>query len=127
MCLLDEQCGGVAHKGPEMAVHGLHLASIAAHKRKFSTLILSLDLVDAFYSAIKQFALSLPGEEEKLEDALQQVQLPPILLEGAKVMLAASKPLEAHVPSAHLLALIQESQRGTFWQVRLAKNPRCHS
>eukprot|EP00959_Pyramimonas_sp_CCMP1952_P134098 2805246-Pyramimonas_sp.AAC.1 len=44
MCLLDEQCGGVAHKGPEMAVHGLHLASIAAHRRKFSTLILSLDL-----------------------------------------------------------------------------------
>eukprot|EP00959_Pyramimonas_sp_CCMP1952_P134097 2805245-Pyramimonas_sp.AAC.1 len=53
MCLLDEQCGGFARKGPEMAVHGLHVASTAAHKRQFSTLILSLDLVDAFYSVIK--------------------------------------------------------------------------
>eukprot|EP00959_Pyramimonas_sp_CCMP1952_P255155 5329522-Pyramimonas_sp.AAC.1 len=72
MCLLAEQCGGVACKGPEMPLRGIHLLNVACEAKCVSLLCLSLDLVDAFYSVIKQFALSLPGEEDKLADALEQ-------------------------------------------------------
>eukprot|EP00959_Pyramimonas_sp_CCMP1952_P334020 6995167-Pyramimonas_sp.AAC.1 len=56
-CLLAEQCGGVTRKGPDMALHGVFLASQASIMHK---------------SAIKQCAMDLPGEEEKLRDALER-------------------------------------------------------
>eukprot|EP00959_Pyramimonas_sp_CCMP1952_P049414 1032173-Pyramimonas_sp.AAC.1 len=38
--------------------------------------VLCLDLVQAFYTTIKQLALSLLGEDQRLEDALASLSLP---------------------------------------------------
>eukprot|EP00959_Pyramimonas_sp_CCMP1952_P022923 481635-Pyramimonas_sp.AAC.1 len=72
------------------------------------------------YSVIKQFALSLPGEGEKLEFALESADLPEALYHGARAVLRSAKPLEARLTCAHLMALVRETQRGTCWQVRQA-------
>eukprot|EP00959_Pyramimonas_sp_CCMP1952_P383937 8046291-Pyramimonas_sp.AAC.1 len=55
---------------------------------------LPLDLVGAFYSAIGQLALALPGEEAKLAEAFESIELPSCLEEGVEAALGTNAGLE---------------------------------
>eukprot|EP00959_Pyramimonas_sp_CCMP1952_P135807 2841104-Pyramimonas_sp.AAC.1 len=65
--LLPEQCGGVPGKGTDMIPHGLRMFMSAAQQQKVPAVVGSLDLKSAFYATIKEMALRLPGDEERLQ------------------------------------------------------------
>ena len=73
---------------------------------------------------MKQFALSSPGEEPKLKDALKHASLHPVLFEGIRTLLSAEKTAAGTTFDQRAPARfeIRESQRGTCWQVLGAKS-----
>ena len=90
----------------------------AATRQKASSYALFLDLKNAFYRVIRQFAVSLPNDTDDVAEALRQCDLPQVLVEAAHSILESEQPvLEQHLDFSHLLALVRESQSGAFWKI----------
>ena len=75
--LLNVQCGGVGGRSTDMVCLGTRLFCRLSKTTKQSAMAMCLDLVQAFYSTVRQIAFDLPGEEERLEHALNSMDIPP--------------------------------------------------
>eukprot|EP00959_Pyramimonas_sp_CCMP1952_P069958 1460609-Pyramimonas_sp.AAC.1 len=100
------------------AVHFVKSCWSAAEARKMSCGSLFVNLTAAFYSTIRQLVYGLPGEEELLEETLETLAIPQVLMNGVRSQLKRGPLMEPHVDSPHLLALLREAQRGAFWVVQ---------
>ena len=109
--------GGLEGRGCDMAVQAARLTCQLTKQHNVSWGALCLDLVSAFYTTIRQLAISLPGTREELEWALENMPIPPVLLEGVKAQLQTQPLYEQRIDNEHMCALMQESQRGAFWRV----------
>eukprot|EP00959_Pyramimonas_sp_CCMP1952_P018114 383585-Pyramimonas_sp.AAC.1 len=69
--------GGLEGRGCDMAVHTARMLWQATEVRTTYWGVVLLDLVSAFYTAIRQLALKLPGTEDELEEALETMPIPP--------------------------------------------------
>eukprot|EP00959_Pyramimonas_sp_CCMP1952_P195772 4093195-Pyramimonas_sp.AAC.1 len=101
--LLAEQCGGVGGRSTEMITLSVRTFLRHCSHTRTSGAVICLDLVQAFYTTIKQFALSLPGEDQRLEEALASLPLPEVLIQGAKAQLQQGPLLHRHFPQDELI------------------------
>eukprot|EP00959_Pyramimonas_sp_CCMP1952_P327239 6850488-Pyramimonas_sp.AAC.1 len=115
--LLESQVGGVPKRSADTAVHMVRASWALADIHKHSSASLFVDLRAAFYSAIRQFAVSLPRDAEDLEHVLQYVELPEVLVAGIRHQLETKPFFEESVDHAHLLDMIRETQEGPLWRV----------
>eukprot|EP00959_Pyramimonas_sp_CCMP1952_P018984 401224-Pyramimonas_sp.AAC.1 len=119
--LLCEQCGGVGGRSVDMVALAVRTFLRHCIHSRSSGIVICLDIAQAFYTTIKQLALQLPGDEARLSEALDQLSPPPLLAQGVKAQLRRQPLLDNHFPRDELLALIQDTQRGTHWKVREAE------
>eukprot|EP00959_Pyramimonas_sp_CCMP1952_P412103 8635488-Pyramimonas_sp.AAC.1 len=76
------QCGGLPGRGLEGAILFVRQFWSTAKACSLSPGEILLDLHAALYSALKQLCLSLPAWQDRLEDALHHVEVPPFLRAG---------------------------------------------
>eukprot|EP00959_Pyramimonas_sp_CCMP1952_P264433 5529462-Pyramimonas_sp.AAC.1 len=96
--------GGLEGRGCDMAAHTARMLWQATEVRKASLGVVLLDLVSAFYTTIRQLALKLPGTDNELEEALETMPIPPVLMEGVRAQLNSRPVFDQNVDNAHLLA-----------------------
>eukprot|EP00959_Pyramimonas_sp_CCMP1952_P328004 6866906-Pyramimonas_sp.AAC.1 len=77
--LLLEQQGGFPGRSCETSSHMVRLHLAAAEIVKAGSSAIFFDLSNAFYSVIRQFALSLPRDQDDMAHVLQECDLPEVL------------------------------------------------
>eukprot|EP00959_Pyramimonas_sp_CCMP1952_P166670 3483510-Pyramimonas_sp.AAC.1 len=75
--------GGLERRGCDVAAQASRLTCQLTKQHKVSWGALCLDLVSAFHTTIMHLAFNLPGAQDELERALDNMP-PPALLGGVK-------------------------------------------
>ncbi len=89
--------------------------------RKKTAVTIFVDLVAAFYRAVRLIAVPIPTSMEEMEDIAKGLEVPPALQPALIELMRGTPIISEHITDQHLLALITETYTDTFFTVKGSK------
>ena len=108
-----------SHRSPSvgLAGHIVRLHQQAGRREGKSTAILFLDIKEAFYCVIRQHSLPASFADEDIFRFLQRMGITDLHIDQVAALLAEGPSLEALGCDEHLLAMVTEFHRATWFQL----------
>ena len=108
--LRASQCGGLPHKGVDMASFLVRSSDAFAGVARRSTLNVFMDVRTAYYSAARELVVDLPALAGDRADLLDSVPIPALMADGLEMILGLPGILGTELDDTHLIALVADAQ-----------------
>ena len=115
---LANQVGGVRGRGTDMATHVVRSRIDLTRQRGTSCITIFLDLVAAFYRAIRHLALPIPSDTDELHRIIDGLEVPLPLQPALLALMSGQATLDHHLQNKHLLHQVTEAFTNTWFDVR---------
>ncbi len=112
------QCGGLAHKGTDMAHHQITSTMRLCNAKKQTCITLYLDLVQAFYRTLRQLVVPLHTPQQDLDDLVRDLEIPTALQPALHRAISSDPILTRYTSDPHLLALLTDLNSTSLYKLR---------
>ena len=109
MLLRDAQSGARPHQSTDFVTHTTLGYKDFLRYTASSGIIMFIDLKDAFYRVVLQFAYKLPTTPEELNDLLHDISIPEALLPALEAAMEGAPVFDHNVEDEHLCALLRDA------------------
>ncbi|CAK0822330.1 unnamed protein product, partial [Prorocentrum cordatum] len=122
IALEDIQVGGRPKRGADMAVLAARLFTERSQAQGKCSMISCYDLKEAFYSVVVQLVHGIPGEEDEVQEVLENLEVPLWAQPQLEHLMANPGILDTVLDGSHLAALIAEGYRNRWTSHRFSQN-----
>ena len=112
---LDTQCGGVASRGSDIGAHIVRQFLDYGRVSSKSVGVLFVDVVAAFASVIREIVLGGLDDAQRVASICRSLRLPHSLGQDVVDLARRGGVISSCGASGHLLGLLQEAHRGTWF------------
>lgn len=115
---IDTQCGGIKHKGTDMANHTVRAFLQLAKLTKTTVAVLFIDIKSAFDSVVRELIMPLITTDTCSADLAERLEIPLALIGPLEALLAKPTFLDTFVDDTHLIAQITDTHTNTWFGVK---------
>ena len=112
------QCGGIARRGTDFAMHFSREHWRHAHCHKLCAAQIYVDLVSAFASAARELVFTQSRTPAAVAAMMHKFEMPPDSMESFAAFVQSPDALQRAAVGAHLRALVQQAHEATWITVQ---------
>ena len=114
---LRSQCGGLPHRGTDMAAHMVR--AFLEHSRHVgrTAAVAYVDLWSGFYTVVRQLVMPIATTADDMAEVVDSLQVPRCCEDALRAMIAEPAVVEKHGLDPHLAAMLTEAHCGTWFCV----------